>query len=83
MADPHGTYLRPGSRQSRGKSGFAACCAKSLWLSGADSLRSSPRLGWKAQPSSRAEGVSHRLWDQHEKKAIALRRGDPMMLWES
>src|SRR5208337_5106228 len=29
-----------------------------LWLSGADSLPSSPQLGWKAQPSSRAGGVS-------------------------
>ena len=51
-----------GSRQSPRKvtsrSGSAACCAESLWLSGADSLPSSPRLGWKAQPSSRAEGVS-------------------------
>ena len=47
-----------GSRQSRGKSGSAACYAESLWLSGADSLPSFPRLGWKAQPSSRAEGVS-------------------------
>ena len=48
----------PGLRQSRGKSGSAACCAESLWFSGADSLPSSPRLGWKAQPSSRPEGVS-------------------------
>jgi hypothetical protein len=47
-----------GSRQIRGKSGSAACSAESLWLSGADSLPSSPRLGWKAEPSSRAEGVS-------------------------
>ena len=45
-----------GSRQSRGNSGSAACCAESLWLSGADSLLSSPRFGWKAQPSSRTEG---------------------------
>src|SRR5208337_75095 len=42
----------------RVKSGSAACCAESLWLSGADSLPCSPRLGWKAQPSSRVEGVS-------------------------
>jgi general secretion pathway protein A len=49
---------RPTGSQSRGKSGSAACCAESLWLSGADSLPSSPRLGWKAQPSSRVEGVS-------------------------
>ena len=29
-----------------------------LWLSGADNLPPSPRLGWKAEPSSRAEGAS-------------------------
>jgi hypothetical protein len=46
-----------GSRQSRGKSGSAACCAESLWLSGADSPPPSPRLDWKAQPCSRAGGV--------------------------
>jgi hypothetical protein len=50
-------YRLPGPRQSRGKSGSAARCAESLWLSGADSLPSCPRLGWKAQPSSRVEGV--------------------------
>jgi len=47
----------PGSRQNRGKSGSAACLAESLWLSGANSLPSPPRLGWKAEPSSRAEGL--------------------------
>src|SRR5208337_296950 len=43
--------------QGRGKSGSAACRAESLWLSGADSVPSSPRVGWKAEPSSRPEGV--------------------------
>src|SRR5208337_1066460 len=33
------------------------CRAESLWLSGADSVPSSPRVGWKAEPSSRPEGV--------------------------
>jgi len=57
LAKPTGLN-RPTGSQSRGESGSAACCAESLWLSGADSLPSSPRLGWKAQPSSRVEGVS-------------------------
>jgi hypothetical protein len=52
--DPGG----PGSRQSRGESGSAACCAESLWLSGAERLSFLPRLGWKAQPSSRVGGIS-------------------------
>jgi general secretion pathway protein A len=57
LAKPTGLN-RPTGSQSRGKSGSAACGAESLWLSGADSLPAAPRLGWKAQPSSRVEGVS-------------------------
>jgi len=62
---------RPTGSQSRGKSGSAACCAESLWLSGADSLPCFPRLGWKAQPSSRVEGVSQ---GGGPRKAEAFRR---------
>ena len=43
-------------RQSRGESGSAACCAESLGFP-AQTASLLP-LGWKAQPSSRAEGVS-------------------------
>src|SRR5208283_1865079 len=52
-----------GSRQSRGKSGFAACCAESLWLSGQTAsllpLGSAGRLSLPADPRGlvRAEAL--------------------------
>src|SRR5208337_5196523 len=49
--------LRQIPRKVTSQSGSAACRAESLWLSGADRLPSPPPLGWKAEPSSRAEGL--------------------------